>query len=218
MLGECFDPKCDFHIYEHCRPHWSQAGAVVFITFRTQDSIPREVIQRWDREKQEWLRRRGWDTQNHWSLIVEQLYEEDRLDFHRTFNRCREEFLDACQGECLLRKPELSKIVADSLLHFDGERYRMGDFVVMPNHVHLLAAFESPDALKAQCDSWLHYTALQINKAMGTKGKFWQQEPFDHLVRSAEQFEHLKRYIAENPHKAGLSAGDYHHHVVNALS
>jgi putative transposase len=53
MLGVCFDPKGEFLIYEHCRAHWSQAGAVVFITFRTDDSIPREVLQRWDREKQQ---------------------------------------------------------------------------------------------------------------------------------------------------------------------
>ena len=46
MLGEIFDPKAETLIYEHCRPHWSQAGAVVFITFRTHDSIPREVIDR----------------------------------------------------------------------------------------------------------------------------------------------------------------------------
>jgi hypothetical protein len=33
MPGEFFDPKGEWLIYEHCRPHWSQAGAVVFITF-----------------------------------------------------------------------------------------------------------------------------------------------------------------------------------------
>jgi type I restriction enzyme R subunit len=52
MLGELFDPKSELLIHEHCRPHWSQAGSVVFITFRTQDSIPIEVIKRWDLEKQ----------------------------------------------------------------------------------------------------------------------------------------------------------------------
>ena len=62
MFGEPFDPKGELLIYEHCRPHWSQAGAMVFITFRTHDSIPREVIERWDQEKQEWLRQHGKDT------------------------------------------------------------------------------------------------------------------------------------------------------------
>jgi putative transposase len=69
MLGEVFDPKGELLSYEHCRPHWSQDGAVVFITFRTHDSIPREVIDRWNREKQEWLRVRGKDTSEHWSAI-----------------------------------------------------------------------------------------------------------------------------------------------------
>jgi putative transposase len=209
MLGELFDPKTEWFIREHFRSHWSQVGAVIFITFRTYDSIPRAVLQQWDREKQDWLRLSGHDAINHWSVVVPNLNEKDRADFFKRFNRCREDFLDTCYGRCLLRRPELARIVADSLLHFDGQRYRMGDFVVMPTHVHLLAAFPTAEALKEQCDSWLHYTARQINQAMREKGKFWQQEPFDHLVRSLEQYEHLRRYTADNPRKAGLKTGEY---------
>ena len=210
MLGECFDPKGELLVHEHCRPHWSQAGAVVFITFRTHDSIPREVVERWNREKQEWLRLRGLETEAHWSSVVPKLPEVEQAAFRKQFNRSRETFLDTCHGRCLLKRPELAQIVADSLLHFDGQRYRMGDFVVMPNHVHLLAAFPTAQALKEQCDSWLHYTAFQINQAIGDAGKFWQQEPFDHLVRSTEQYEYLRQYIADNPRKAGLSPGEFY--------
>ena len=209
MLGELFDPQGEVFLHEHFRPHWSQAGAVVFIRFRTHDSIPREVLQRWERGKQEWLRLRGHDAAKHWSALLPTLAEKDRADFQKEFHRCREEFLDTCHGRCLLQRPELARIVAYSLLYFDGRRYRMGDFVVMPNHVHLLAAFATAAAMKVQCDSWLHYTAFQINKAIGEKGKFWQQEPFDHLVRSLEQYEYLRRYIADNPHKASLKPGEY---------
>jgi putative transposase len=211
MLGSVFDPKVEVRISAHCRPHWSQAGAVVFITFRTRDSIPREVVERWDREKREWLRDRGKDNGAHWSVIVPTLSEGERAEFNKTFNRCREAFLDSCHGRCLLRRPELSKIVAASLLHFDGARYRMGDFVVMPNHVHLLAVFPTEDAMREQCDSWLHYTAVQINRAIREKGKLWQQEPFDHLVRSAEQYEYLRQYIANNPQTARLKPGEYYY-------
>jgi putative transposase len=211
MLGELFDPKGELVVYEHCRPHWSQAGAVVFITFRTDDSIPRDVVEGWDREKQEWLQQRGAGSGAHWSAIVRDLSEKDRADFQKTFNRYREVFLDTCHGRCLLKRPELSQIVADSLLRFDGERYRMGDFVVMPNHVHLLAVFATDRAMKDQCDSWLHYTAFRINQAIGAMGKFWQQEPFDHLVRSPEQYEYLRGYIADNPRKARLIPGEYHY-------
>ena len=215
MLGDVFDPKSELLIRERCRPHWSQAGAIVFITFRTHDSIPREVIDRWDREKQDWLTRNGLATDvlategQHWSKVVDSLADSDRVRFNREFDRCRETFLDTCHGECVLRRPELAKIVADSLLYFDGDRYRMGDFVVMPNHVHLLAAFGTPELLVEQCDSWLHYTAFQINKRLGRKGKFWQQEPFDHLVRSPEQYEYLCDYIRDNPKKAGLKPGEF---------
>ena len=195
-----------------CNRPGSQAGAIVFITFRTHDSIPREVLQRWDREKLEWLRHRGLPTTSHWSTTVPTLSQSDQADFLRTFNRCREDFLDGCHGRCLLKRPELAKVVADSLLHFDRQRYRMGDFVVMPNHVHLLAVFPTPDTVKEQCDSWLHYTAVQINRAIGAKGKFWQQEPFDHLVRSLEQYEYLRKYIADNPRKAGSRLGEFYYY------
>jgi type I restriction enzyme R subunit len=215
MLGQCFDPKSEWLIHEHCRPHWSQAGALVFITFRTNDSIPEVVIERWEQEKREWLGRRGWNCGSDWSAIIPMLTGKDRVEFQQTFDRCREEFLDSGHGRCLLKRPDLAKIVADSLLHFDGLRDRMGDFIVMPNHVHLLAAFRKEDAMKDQCDSWLHYTAFRINRAIGERGKFWQQEPFDHLVRSPEQYDYLRQYIEDNPNKAGLMPGEYLYRRLN---
>ena len=211
MIGELFDPKAELLVHDRLRPHWSQAGAIVFVTFRTVDSIPREVLQRWDREKNDWLDQRGLLEGRHWSEAILHLDGSARGDFNRQFNRCREDFLDTCHGACVLRDPAVSKIAADSLMHFDCQRYRMGDFIVMPNHVHLLAAFPDPDAMEAQFDSWTHYTAFRIHQKIGGKGHFWQQEPFDHLVRSVEQYEYLRKYIAENPRKARLQLGEYHY-------
>ncbi len=140
------------------------------------------------------------------------LDDEERAEFNRRFSRCREMYLDTCHGRCLLRRPELARIVADSLLHFDQRRYRMGDFIVMPNHAHLLAAFSTAEDMAKQLDSWLHYTAFRIHEQIGEKGHFWQQEPFDHLVRSAEQYEYLRTYIADNPNKANLQVGEFIYH------
>ena len=207
MLGEFFDPAAQLFIEERCRPHWTQAGAIVFITFRTHDSIPKEVLERWEHEKQDWIHRCG--HSGHWTKIVPTLCDADRLAFNKRFERARNECLDRCHGRCLLKRPALATIVTNSLLHFDQQRYRMGDFIVMPNHVHLLAAFASEDAMKTQCDSWLHFTAFQINTAIGERGKFWQSEPFDHLVRSTEQYEYLRKYIEENPKKASLRPEEY---------
>ena len=79
----------------------------------------------------------------------------------------------------------------------------------MPNHVHLLAAFPSAESMREQFDSWLHYTAFRIHQRINKKGHFWQQEPFDHLVRSVEQYEYLRDYIADNPKTAKLKEGDF---------
>jgi REP-associated tyrosine transposase len=211
MLGGLFDPKAEWLVEGHCRPHWSQDGTIVFITFRTRDSIPRDVIERWEREKTEWFQVRGYDVGKKWRESLPLLSDKERAEFQKHFDCCREDFLDTCHGRCLLRRPELARIVADALMHFDGQRYVMGDFVIMPNHVHLLAVFFSADSMKVQCDSWLHYSASRINPAIGERGKLWQQEPFDHLVRSPEQYEYLRTYIADNPRKAHLRPGEFYY-------
>ena len=109
----------------------------------------------------------------------------------------------------MLSDPELSRLVADSLLHFDGDRYELSSFVIMPNHVHLLGAFVSHDGMLKQCEPWKRFTATRINAALNRKGRFWQQDGFDHLIRSDRQFQYYRDYIAKNPDKANLKAGEY---------
>ncbi len=98
-------------------------------------------------------------------------------------------------------------MVADSLRCFDGDRYDLGDFVIMPNHVHLLVQFVGEGRLKKQCQSWKHFTAREINRSLGKAGHFWQGETYDHIVRSEFDFDRYRKYIAENPVKAGLKEG-----------
>jgi len=85
----------------------------------------------------------------------------------------------------VLRQPSLARIVADALHHFDGDRYTLGDCVVMPNHIHLLAGGMAREAMLKQVESWKKWTALQIHRARGRTGRFWREESFDHLVRSS---------------------------------
>jgi len=89
----------------------------------------------------------------------------------------------------------------------DGERrfhrYELHAYVVMPNHVHLLV---TP---KVVATRWLGplkgFTAYQANKLLGRHGQaFWQDESYDHLVRSGTEFERVRSYIEENPVKAAL--------------
>jgi putative transposase len=210
---QTFDPKQDVLIVERRLPHWSQAGTLVFITWRTWDSIPTEVLNRWLGERCEFLKRHGIDPDSpDWKRKLDRLPFAVGEEFRHTLAARWNESLDACHGACVLRRPELAKIVSDSLAHFDGERYELTDYVVMPNHVHLIAAFFDEEAMLGQCDSWKHYTATQINRALGRRGRFWQQDGFDHLIRSPEQFGALRRYIADNSHLPRLGPGEFTHY------
>lgn len=205
-----FDPSGELEISARDLPHWFQPNVAVFLTFRTADSLPREVVRQWENEQRAWLMQNGFkigpdDALPDWDRLPDIL----RQSFRKHRERRWHWHLDSCQGECLLRRRDLAQIVMDSLRHFDGARYDLDCAIVMPNHVHLLVQFRPPTTCRGQCESWLHYTAWQINKQLGRKGPFWQSEPFDHLVRSANQFVYLRGYIAANGSKANLPQTDY---------
>ena len=112
-------------------------------------------------------------------------------------------------GRRVLCDPRISTMVATSLKYFHDARVLTGDFIVMPNHVHVLMTplprFELEDILQAIKS----YTGTQINKVLRLEGAFWQRESYDHIVRDWKQLEAFQRYIAANPEKAKLNSGEY---------
>ena len=72
---------------------------------------------------------------------------ETEKEFHRLFSARLEEWMDQGLGACVLKNPRCAEFVAAAILHFDSERYFIDSFVVMPNHVHLLARLEPQIAL-----------------------------------------------------------------------
>ena len=108
-----------------------------------------------------------------------------------------------------MRRPAIAQLVVESLESFDGRRYTLWAWVVMPNHVHILVTLHHGVDLLSQCRSWKRYSAVQINRALHRKGRFWQAESFDHAVRSEDAFRHFYDYVAENPRRAGLRPGEY---------
>jgi REP element-mobilizing transposase RayT len=209
-----FDRADEYFVVERRDlPHWSQAGTLAFITWRTWDSIPRPVMARLLTTRAQWLRQHGIDASNaNWRRKVADLRPREQIEFAQLVSKKWEDSLDQCHGACVLRRPELSEIVASSLHYDDGKRYRLTDFVVMPNHVHLLAAFPTADAMLEQVESWKHYTAVRINRFLKRRGRFWEVDDFDHLVRSEEQFAHYRKYIADNPFAARLRPGEFRHY------
>ena len=209
-----FDPDARFSVTYGDLPHWEQPGATYFITFRTADSMPRTVVERWRRERDDWLTRQsGIAADLPWHKKLKMLEDERQHQFNRLFRHKFEQQLDRGMGECPFVDAELARIIADSLTHFDGERYHLGDFIVMPNHVHVLVCLFPEFRLLKQCYSWKHYMATEVNKIRGGDGPLWQTESFDHLVREPGQFRKFQRYVGENPVKAGLSDGEFFHYA-----
>lgn len=117
--------------------------------------------------------------------------------------------MDQGMGACLLRDSNYAKLVAETLLHFDGERHQVDSFVIMPNHVHILAQVMPEFSLEKTVQSWKRFSARRINEHRGQNGSLWHKRYWDRLVRSEEHFWKIRRYILRNPGKANLPTGQY---------
>ncbi|MEM6280273.1 MAG: transposase [Verrucomicrobiota bacterium] len=185
-------------------PHWEQSGGTCFVTFRLADSIPKAKWKQWVGEKEERMAHHP----TPWS-------EEEWIVFREEFLERIERWSDRGHGGCLLSDPEVREIVEGSLLFFDADgasrdgRYEMGDFVIMPNHVHLLVKPLGEWDLGRLIHSWKSFSAHAINRRLGRTGTLWMDERFDHLVRSVESLHHCRQYVQENPRKAGLQANQF---------
>ena len=123
----------------------------------------------------------------------------------------QEEWLNAGHGSCALKQPALRDIIAASFRHYDGQRYHMGDYVIMPNHVHALVTPMPGSTHREIVAAWKRYTGHEILKLTRGEAPFWLEEKFDHIVRSPQQLAWYRRYIRENPEKAFLKPGQWTH-------
>lgn len=168
-------------------PHWEQEGACYFLTFRLADSLPAPLLRRWRDERVRWLtfHPQPWD-------------EKTELEYHHRFSTKIDEWLDAGHGACRLATTATRDVVATSFHHFDGDRYLLHGFVIMPNHVHLLLSLAPDRTLESLIISWKTYTARQANLLEGRTGPFWQRDYFDRLIRHQKHFRNVVRYLRRN--------------------
>jgi len=187
-------------IYQRHLPHWRQAGATYFVTYRLADSLPQSKCEQLKRF------RKDWEQRNPPPRSQQQLDELWREVFRRV-----DGWLDTGSGSCHLRSVMPRRVVANAFHHFDGERYELGCYVVMPNHVHLVVRpfDEDDDALTRVTHSWKRHSSLAINRLLGRDGQLWQDECFDRIIRDEENLWRVVQYIGSNPRKAGLNENAY---------
>lgn len=177
-------------------PHWEADDGIYFVTFRLADSLPQHILKQLSQERIE--------TERVLAELDRDLRAEEKRRIDWLLSEKVDAYLDKNYGSCELRNPVFAKIVADSLRHFDGDRYHLYAWCVMPNHVHTVVKPIRNHKLEEVLHSLKSYTAHEINKAIGRDGEFWQREYYDHLVRSESDLDRVVRYTILNPEKAGL--------------
>jgi REP element-mobilizing transposase RayT len=178
-------------------PHWHQDGKYVFVTFRLHDSLPQEKLQWLREEKESWLKQHP----QPWN-------EKVTKEYINKFGKAVDKWLDNNYGNCLLKKQSNRKIVEDALFFFDGKRYDLVAFVVMPNHIHILMKLRKGYELIEIMQSIKSFTAKKINENENSTGPVWQSESYDRLIRDQKHFENVVRYIIANNKKLAWVANN----------
>jgi len=160
-------------------PHFDAPYVTQFVTFMLHDAFP--VTRRPE-----------------WEGILNEPDDSQR-------RRKLDGWLDRGHGECWLGRADLASLVEEKLRESDGKTYRLQAWAVMPNHLHLVVdVWATP--LSKLLNLWKGATARAANLALNRRGRFWEREYFDTLIRDGEHLKRAIRYTENNPVKAGLMA------------
>ena len=189
--------------YERKLPHYQPEGETYFITTRLKNSLPRSIIEKLQLEYKQ--------VNEELAKITDQkeCYRKCYKEQRRYFGKWDTELDNAVRGSNWLSNPDIAKIVQDSLHFFNGQRYSLDAYCIMPNHVHaVFKPLEKPAGDFFSLTSIMHsikrFTAREANKILERSGPFWQPETYDHIVRDDSELLRIIRYVINNPVKAGF--------------
>jgi REP element-mobilizing transposase RayT len=157
-------------------PHWIPDDAVFFLTWRLAGSVPVPPPD-----------------------IITLEYLAGRLPGGKKLSSA------APSGPFWLQDARIASMVANALRYGESIRglYQLYAWVIMPNHVH---AILKPHVELSAATQWLKGRTARVgNRILSRTGMpFWQDESFDHWVRSTQELQSLIEYMEDNPVKAGL--------------
>jgi type I restriction enzyme R subunit len=169
-------------IVQRSRPHWKHVGTTHFVTLQLADAVPAAAKAR--------------------------LADPRYRNTYETFLLI-EHHLDTCRGACLFRNPANAEVVISAMRHFDGQRYHLGGFVIMPNHVHAILQPLRPQTTTAIVEDWKTYTAHILRLKLHLAGRLWHSETFERLICEEAELQRYHHYMKANPTAAGLKPGSF---------
>ena len=105
----------------------------------------------------------------------------------------------------LFRRDPMARLFVEVLFHYrDHKNYLLHEFVLMPDHFHLLV---SPMlSLERSLQLIKGGFSYRAKKELGFAGDIWEKSFYDRRVRGAEDYYNFKQYIRQNPIKDGLAS------------
>ena len=165
-------------------PHFNAGEIPQMVTFREEGTLPKALVDYWR----------------------DRLARNPAAPEREAYLKRIEAHLDHAKDETLLSDPEATALVQDALVHFDGDRYYLLAWVIMPNHVHALLLPKAPHDLSTIVHSWKSWSAHAANRALGRTGAIWAPDYFDRFIRDEKHLINAISYIEMNPVKAGRCA------------
>src|SRR5208283_3960270 len=83
--------------------------------------------------------------------------------------------------------------------------FTVHDFVIMPNHVHILMTVPGEMTLEKTMQLIKGSFSFRANKELGFRGEIWQRGYSDVQILDNQSFQQHREYIENNPVKAGLA-------------
>lgn len=182
--------------YRRNLPHWQPEGAALFITRRLYGSLPRLIKARGARVQQ--LHSSGTGIPACAPLDSNSLAGTNFSEFDSALEKVN-------TGPFWLNDPRIAQVVVETIQK--GETplgyFVIYAFAVMPNHVHILI---HPHVSLARTTKGIKGASVRkANEILCRSGKpFWQDESFDHWIRTQGEYERIHAYIERNPVEAGL--------------
>lgn len=192
-------------------PHIYPVGGVFFITFRLDDSLPRNIINKIEAEfieEVKYIRKKEDNT-------IKQQADISNLK-KKKFGKYDHQMDSNPYGECQMKDTKVAQIIFDKIMKFDGLYYTVDNLSIMPNHVRLLVDTRMQLDAKTglandnyvQVGKWMNLikgaTSHTINLLLGRSGRLWSNESYDHYARDEGAVERIREYILANQVKARL--------------
>jgi len=108
-------------------------------------------------------------------------------------------------GQALLQSERNAILFIDVLRSYvRARKFVVHDFVVMPDHVHLLITVDRTMSIEKAMQLIKGGFSYRLKKEHGYAGEVWQRGFSDVRVEDRESFLRHREYIAQNPIRRGL--------------